>query len=78
MNKDIKVKKNSSITRSSWGGLEIATRATMKAMAEKEKKKKEEGNFIYAGYMLKKWSENGKLKDTMLQFDVSYIDTFWT
>ena len=61
VNKEIKVNKNSSMIRSSWGGLEIATMATIKAMSDKEEKKvKERGKIVYAGYKLKKWTEHSK------------------
>ena len=60
-NKEIKVNKNSSMIRSSWGGLEIATMATIKAMSDREEKKvKERGKIAYAGYKLRKWSEHSK------------------
>jgi hypothetical protein len=61
VNKEIKVNKNSSMIRSSWGGLEIATMATIKAMSDKEENNaKERGKIAYAGYKIKKWSEHSK------------------
>ena len=70
------MKKNTSMPRPSWGGLETATIATMKAMKEKERKMKEKGKVVYVGYMLQKLAENSKLNDTMLVFDVLHIDKF--
>jgi hypothetical protein len=61
VNKEIKGNKNSSMIRSSLGGLEIATMATILAIADKEESKaKERGKIAYAGYKFKKWSEHSK------------------
>ena len=70
VNKDIATKKKSNGVRHSWGGLEIATMAAIKAMTEKEREMKEKGNIAYAGYKAKKWAENSKWKDMII---VNYV-----
>ena len=68
--------KNSNIA-TSGGGLLRATVAALKARKEKEKKMKERGKLVYAGYTTRKWVGRGKLVGMMLTFGVACNDIFF-
>ena len=58
----------------SGGGLLKATVALMQKMKEEEEKKKERGKLVYAGYILKKGVDRGKLRDLVVSFGVACAD----